>query len=104
MADEAKKPDKKAEAAPAPAGEKKESKEKGGGLLGKMPVLLGGAMIIEAVVLFAGFKFLGSGAHNAGAAPTELVTTEKGESHAEGGVEGKEGEAKPIKRGKTVEV
>jgi flagellar basal body-associated protein FliL len=106
MAEEAKKPEKKAEA-PAPAAEKKgehKEKEKGGGLLTKMPVLLGGAMIIEAVVLFAGFKFLGSGAHPAAAAPTELVTTEQGgEGHAEAG-EGKEGEAKPAHKGKTVEV
>ncbi len=42
-------------------GEKKEEK-KGGGLLTKLPVLLGGVMLIEAVVLFAGFKFLGAGA------------------------------------------
>jgi len=107
MAEEAKKPEKKAEAPAAPAGghDKKEAKEKGGGLLSKMPVLLGGAMIIEAVVLFAGFKFLGSGAHPAAAAPTELVTTEKGEGHGEGGGEGKEGgEAKPAHKGKTVEV
>jgi flagellar basal body-associated protein FliL len=41
----------------APAGEKKEGK--GGGLLTKTPVLLGAAMFLEAIVLFAGFKFLG---------------------------------------------
>jgi flagellar basal body-associated protein FliL len=103
MAEEAKKPEKKAEAPAAPAAghDKKDAKDKGGGLLAKMPVLLGGAMIIEAVVLFAGFKFLGSGAHPAAAAPTELVTTEKGEAHSEGG-EG--GESKPAHKGKTVEV
>jgi flagellar basal body-associated protein FliL len=109
MAEEAKKPEKKADAPAAPAGDKKEGKEKekGGGLLSKMPVLLGGAMIIEAVVLFAGFKFLGSGAHPAAAAPTDLVTTEKGEAKSEGhgeGGEGKEGESKPAHKGKTVEV
>ncbi len=106
MAEEAKKPEKKAEAPAAPAekkGEHKE-KEKGGGLLSKMPVLLGGAMIIEAVVLFAGFKFLGSGAHPASAAPTDLVTTDKGDAKAEGGGEGKDGEGKPVRKGKTVEV
>jgi flagellar basal body-associated protein FliL len=107
MAEEAKKTEKKADAPAAPAGEKKEGKEKekGGGLLTKMPVLLGGAMIIEAVVLFAGFKFLGSGAHPAAAAPTDLVTSAEkgGEGHGEGG-EGKEGEGKPVRKGKTVEV
>jgi flagellar basal body-associated protein FliL len=38
---------------------------KGGGitaLLGKTPVMLGGVMLLEAIVLFAGFKFLGSSA------------------------------------------
>jgi flagellar basal body-associated protein FliL len=105
MAEEAKKPEKKAEA-PAAYAEKKgdhKEKEKGGGLLSKMPVLLGGAMIIEAVVLFAGFKFLGSGAHPAAASPTDLVTTDKGDAKADGG-EAKDGDGKPVKKGKTVEV
>ena len=55
-------------AAPAKEGADKagdgHGKAKGGGMMGmltKMPVLLGGVMIIEAVVLFAGFKFLGGG-------------------------------------------
>ena len=39
-------------------------------LLTKTPVLLGGVMIIEAVVLFAGFKFLGGGAPKSAAAPS----------------------------------
>jgi flagellar basal body-associated protein FliL len=33
----------------------------GGGLLTKTPVLLGGVMVLEAALLFAGFKFLGAG-------------------------------------------
>jgi hypothetical protein len=107
MAEEAKKPEKKADAPAAPAAghdkKEKEGKEKGGGLLSKMPVLLGGAMIIEAVVLFAGFKFLGGGAHPAAAAPTDLVTVDKTEGHGEGG-EGHEGDARPVRKGKTVEV
>ncbi len=41
-----------------PADEKKEAR--GGGMLTKTPVLLGAAMFLEAIVLFAGFKFLGS--------------------------------------------
>lgn len=65
------KPDKKADAAPAapaaPAPEKKDtpvatkSGGPGGGLFAKTPVLLGIAMVLEAIVLFAGFKFLGGG-------------------------------------------
>ena len=75
------KTDKKAEAAP-PAADKKDPKGSGGapgapghggagagGLLAKTPVLLGGVMLLEAAVLFAGFKFLGGGpAPAAGAA------------------------------------
>jgi flagellar basal body-associated protein FliL len=54
----AEKPKKEAE---APAAEKPAAKAAGGGLLTKVPILLGGVMLIEAVVLFAGFKFLSSG-------------------------------------------
>jgi flagellar basal body-associated protein FliL len=58
----AEKAEKKPEtAAPAGGGEKKAAAA-GGGLLAKTPILIGGAMIIEAVILFAGFKFLGGGA------------------------------------------
>ena len=50
----------------------KDGKEAGehpkeGGLFSKLPVLIGIAMILEAVVLFAGFKFLGGGPKPAGA-------------------------------------
>jgi flagellar basal body-associated protein FliL len=55
----------KAEAAPAAA---PAAAKGGGGLLTKTPVLLGGVMVIEAVVLFAGFKFITGGAKNANAA------------------------------------
>ena len=76
MAEEAKKKEAAPAAAAAPAahGDKKEEgKGKGGGgLMSKLPVLLGGVMIIEAVVLFAGFKFLGAGAKPA-AASVELT-------------------------------
>lgn len=47
--------------APAPSGPKADASGKGGGMLGKTPVLLGVVMIVEAVILFAGFKFLGGG-------------------------------------------
>jgi flagellar basal body-associated protein FliL len=89
---------KKAEAeAPAAAvAEKKEGAAGGGGgakggaggLLSKMPVLLGGVMIVEAVVLFAGFKFLGGGAPQP-AAGAELIDP----AHPAEGTEGHEGTA-----------
>jgi flagellar basal body-associated protein FliL len=60
--------DKKKSDAPEKGPEKAaEAKAKGGGLMSKTPVLMGGAMILEAAVLFAGFKFLGSGPKNAAA-------------------------------------
>ena len=55
----AEKAEKKPEAPAAHAPAESKEKKAGGGLLAKTPVLLGGAMIIEAVVLFAGFKFIG---------------------------------------------
>jgi flagellar basal body-associated protein FliL len=87
MAEEAKKKEAAPAAAAAPAahGDKKEEgKGKGGGgLMSKLPVLLGGVMIIEAVVLFAGFKFLGAGAKPA-AASAELATETAGKEGAKG--------------------
>lgn len=50
-------------AAAAPA-----APEKSGGLLTKLPVLLTGVMLLEAVVLFAGFKLLGGKPQQASAA------------------------------------
>ena len=57
----AEKAEKKEEAAPAAAAAAKPAAKSGGagGLLTKTPVLLGGVMLIEAVVLFAGFKLFG---------------------------------------------
>jgi flagellar basal body-associated protein FliL len=55
------KPKKEAEAPPA-AEKPPEKAAAGGGLLSKTPVLIGGVMLIEAVVLFGGFKFLMGGA------------------------------------------
>jgi flagellar basal body-associated protein FliL len=83
-------------AAPAKA-EKKEAPDSGkaaapaaaaggGGamaLLGKTPVLLGGVMLIEAIVLFAGFKFLGGGAPKV-VAGAELVTQDPAKGDADG--------------------
>ena len=78
------KPKKEAEA-PAAGAEKPAGKGGGGGIIGiltKTPVMLGGVMLIEAVVLFAGFKFLASGAPKT-ANGADLVTVNK--------TEGKEG-------------
>ncbi|MDB5320983.1 MAG: hypothetical protein JWN40_2614 [Phycisphaerales bacterium] len=73
------KPKKEPEAAPAPANDKADAAKKGaGGLMSKTPVLLGLVMVLEAVVLFAGFKFLGGG-------PKPATAVEL--SHEEGGSE-----------------
>lgn len=80
-----KKPEEKAPAA-APAGEKPAS----GGLFKSMPVLVGVVMVVEAAVLFAGFKLLGGGpkvTHGA-----ELTASEESEDGGHGG-HGAEGEA-----------
>jgi flagellar basal body-associated protein FliL len=64
MAEEAKKKPDEAKGAASDKGHDKKEAAKGGGvggMLAKTPVLLGGAMIIEAAVLFAGFKYLGGG-------------------------------------------
>lgn len=66
-------------AAPA-AGAKKAAGGGIGGLLGKTPVMLGGVMVLEAVVLFAGFKFLGAGpktTHGAELAPPDAAAVQK---------------------------
>jgi len=108
-----KKPD---AAAPAAGGDKKDAKKDGhgcgggiAGLLTKLPVMMGGVMIIEAVVLFAGFKFLGSGAKSAeGANVAHLETVEEGGNgdagHGEGGHGGGEGKAAPVDKSKTIEI
>ena len=66
-----------AEPALPPAAEKTDGAKKGaGGLMAKTPVLLGLVMVIEAAVLFAGFKFLGGGPKPASA--VELAEKEGG--------------------------
>ena len=86
----AEKADKKPDTAPA-----KESAEKkpeaGAAMLSKTPVLLGVVMLLEAVVLFAGFKFLGGGPKPASA--VELA------HEGEGGGEHGEGAGKSAKAG-----
>ena len=76
----AEKPDKKSEAPPAAAPEKAAPK---GGVLGRTPVLLGTVMLIEAAVLFAGFKVLGGGPKSAAGA--ELATVDPHDPHSPGG-------------------
>lgn len=67
MSDKAEKPEKKSE----PAAAAEAAKPAAGGMLSKTPVLVGAVMLIEAVVLFAGFKFVGgSSPHKASAADT----------------------------------
>jgi flagellar basal body-associated protein FliL len=64
MAEEKKeaKPAEKAPAKEADAHGAPKGKGGMGAMLTKLPVLLGGVMVLEAVILFAGFKFLGGGA------------------------------------------
>lgn len=69
--------DRKADAANAAAGAAKAAANTTkAGLLTKTPVLLGGVMVIEAVVLLAGFKLLGGSPTRASAA--ELVAEAEG--------------------------
>lgn len=78
------KPDNKAAAGGAPGAPAKEGegkKSSAGGVLKSTPVLFGMVMVTEAAVLFAGFKFLGSGARPAHA---ELSTSEASEAGAGG--------------------
>ena len=67
-----------------------EGEAKGGGIKGlltKLPVLLGGVMVIEAVALFAGFKMLGGSPEAAHADEAVVEYDDHGnpiESHADG--------------------
>lgn len=89
--------EKKAEpAATAPAtpsantGGKKEAAAPSGGLMSKTPVVLGGVMLIEAAVLFAGFKFLG------GSGPQQAAAEIKSsEGHGGSSAAGHDGQAAP---------
>jgi flagellar basal body-associated protein FliL len=93
MSDKAEKKDPAGDKGKGAAGEAPAGKAKGG-LLSKTPVLLGIAMVLEAVVLFAGFKFLGGGAKPAAGAETAAVDPE---AKAEGGEHATDahGDAKP---------
>jgi flagellar basal body-associated protein FliL len=65
-------------------------------------VLLGGVMLLEAAVLFAGFKFLGGGLPHAAAGAELTVPAEKGEGE-KGGENGEKGSA-PKDKKKQIEV
>ena len=54
-----------------------------GGMLSRTPVLLGAVMLLEAVVLFAGFKALGGGPRNAAGA--HLATPDDPDGHGDRG-------------------
>lgn len=99
------KAEKKPEAPAAAPADKKEAGKRGG-LLTKMPVLLGIVMVLEAVVLFAGFKFLGAGAKPAQGADLSAEAPAAGEhGSAEGGHDGGhggEGAKPPVDKKKTV--
>jgi flagellar basal body-associated protein FliL len=78
------------------------------GLLSKTPVLLGIVMILEAVVLFAGFKFLGAGAKSASAIDLAKEAAHAGgDGHGggdDGHGDGHGGAGKPVDRSGLIEV
>jgi flagellar basal body-associated protein FliL len=65
------KTEKKPEVAAAPAPETKEASK--GGVMSKTPVLMGGVMVVEALVLIAGFKMLGGAGADAAMAEAVAV-------------------------------
>jgi flagellar basal body-associated protein FliL len=87
----AEKADKKPDAAPPKESTEKKPEASGASaMLAKTPVLLGVVMVLEAVVLFAGFKFLGGGPKAASA--VELAHEgESGGEHGEGAGKGGKG-------------
>jgi flagellar basal body-associated protein FliL len=87
----AEKADKKPDAAPPKeSAEKKPEASGASAMLAKTPVHLGVVMVLEAVVLFAGFKFLGGGPKAASA--VELAHEgESGGEHGEGAGKGGKG-------------
>jgi flagellar basal body-associated protein FliL len=74
-------------------GEKPAKKGGIGALLTKLPVLLGGVMIIEAFVLFAGFKMIAGGPAPAAGSDIELTEHGAGGAH---GAEGGHGDAPAV--------
>ncbi|HEY2589520.1 MAG TPA: hypothetical protein VGI81_27485 [Tepidisphaeraceae bacterium] len=83
-----------AQSAPADAGHGGAKEKAKGGLLTKLPVLLGGVMLIEGAVLFAGFKLFG-----AKPAPSDAAALATGD-----GTEGSSAGKGAAANGKTVEI
>ncbi|MGA3067697.1 MAG: hypothetical protein ABSC92_18710 [Rhizomicrobium sp.] len=79
----------KGDAAAAPAEGAASAGGKGGiaAILNQTPVLLGGVMLIEAIVLFAGVKFLGSGAKNANADLTTQLSKDSADATSAAGAD-----------------
>lgn len=78
------------------AGDGHGEKKKGGGIMGmltKLPVLLGGVMVIEAVILFGAFKMMGSKPAEAEGAELHATAGEHGEEGDEEGDDAGHGEA-----------
>jgi flagellar basal body-associated protein FliL len=78
------KPKKEAEAPPPSEKPVEKAHAAGGGLLTKTPVLIGGVMLVEAIVLFAGFKFVMGGAPKV-ANGADLVQGDKPGAEGAGG-------------------
>ena len=90
-------------APPAHPPEEKKSSSSGGGsggLLKSTPMLLGVVMLVEALVLFAGFKMFGGSPHSANAA--DVAADDEG-GHGEGGHDAHGGPVKTDKK-KVVEL
>ena len=81
-----------------PTEEKKSSSSSAGsgGLLKSTPMLLGVVMLVEAAVLFAGFKMFSGSPHSANAA--DVAGDEEGSGHGEGGHDAHGGPVKTDKR------
>jgi flagellar basal body-associated protein FliL len=95
------KPDKKpAEPADAHGAEKKKEGGKLGGMLAKTPVLMVAVMLVEAVVLIGGFKFLAGGGPKAADGAEAGAGDHGGGGHDDHGG----GDAKPKEKKKTVEI
>jgi flagellar basal body-associated protein FliL len=85
-----KKADEKAPAPPAPAAaasakQDAEAKKPSGGMLKSTPVLLAVVMVLEASIIFAGFKWLGVGASAAHGAQLTTEEEKGGAGASEGG-------------------
>jgi flagellar basal body-associated protein FliL len=94
MSDKAKKDDGKKD-------EKAGEGKKGGGIIAmltKLPVLVGGAMFLQSIILIGAFKMLGGGA-----APASADTTIHTEEAAKGAAEGSHGDAAKTEGGKDEE-